>query len=111
MDIAQYGMLIGKGGRALHEVAATLRENFIDELMSEGHQEQASRLQTPLSEGYPQEDFHTLSLIASLPSEIFMESAPDMQPRKYGDGDPRARFILRGARSSHWDVAELYDRK
>jgi hypothetical protein len=40
-----------------------------------------------------------------------------MQPRKYGEGDPRARFILRdifdgeGARSSHWDVAELYNRK
>ncbi len=38
-----------------------------------------------------------------------------MQPRKYGNGTPKTRFILKeildvaGDRSNHWDVAALYD--
>ena len=69
------------------------------------------------SEGYPEEqDFTTLAHIASVPFEITIESAPNMQPLKYGDGDPRARFILKeisdgaGHRTTHWDEAALYDR-
>ena len=118
VDMADNGMLIGQGSRALNEAAARLRANLIDTLMSEGQHEQASRLSRPGSDGYPQEeDFATLARIASLPFEIIIESAPAMQALKYGDGDPRARFILRdildtdGHRSSHWDVVELYDRK
>ena len=69
------------------------------------------------SEGYPEEDdFATLARIASIAFEIAIESAPAMHPLKYGNGDPRARFILRevsdgaGHRSSHWDVDAVYDR-
>ena len=118
VDVAENGMLLGKGSGPLYEAAAQLRNNLIDTLLSEGHHEQARRLSMPGAEGYAEEeDFPTLSRIASLPFEIVIESAPAMEPRKYGDGDPRARFILRdildneGHRSSHWDVAELYDRK
>ena len=118
VDIADNGMLLGEGSGAIYEAAAMLRENLIDTLRAEGYLEQASRLSMPGAAGYAQEeDFPILARISLLTFEIVIESAPAMEPRKYGDGDPRARFILRdisdidGHRSSHWDVAELYDRK
>ena len=117
VDIADNGMLLGEGSGAIYEAAAMLRENLIDTLRAEGYLEQASRLSMPGAAGYAaEEDFPILARISSLTFEIVIESAPAMEPRKYGDGDPRARFILRdisdnsGHRSSHWDVAELYGR-
>ena len=118
VDIGTNAMPLGEGSGTLFQAAATLRGKLIATLISEGRHEQARRLSNPGAVGYAEEeDFPTLARIASLSFEIVIESAPHMQPRKYGDGDPRARFILRdildieGHRSSHWDVAELYDRK
>ena len=113
----QNGMLIGAGSKELYQAAAELRRELIDACVSAGHHEEASRLMKPGCEGYPgEEDFAMLSRIASVPFEIVIETAPKMQPIKYGDGDSRARFILRlisddaGHRSAHWDVETLYDR-
>ena len=87
-------MPLGEGSGSLFQAAAALRGKLIATLISEGRHEQARRLSNPGSEGYAEEeDFPTLARIASLSFEIVIESAPHMQPRKYGDGDPRARFI------------------
>ena len=114
---ADNGMLVGAGSDVLYQAAAKLRQELIDAVMSDGRFERATRLMKMGSEGYPEEeDLATLAHIASVPFEIVIESAPNMQPLKYGNGDPRARFILReisdgaGHRTSHWDVAAVYDR-
>ena len=111
---ADNGMLVGAGSDALYQAAAELRQQLIDAVVSDGQRE---RLMKMGSEGYPgEEDFATLAHIASVPFEIVIESAPNMQPLKYGNGDPRARFILReisdgaGHRTSHWDVDAVYGR-
>ena len=57
-----------------------------------------------------------MTRIASVPFEVVIERAPNMLPIKYGDGDPKARFIFKeisdaaGHRSAHWDVDAVYDR-
>jgi len=115
---ADNGMLVGAGSDALYQAAAELRQQLIDAVTSDGRIDRATHLMKIGSEGYPEEeDFATLAHIASVPFEIVIESAPNMQPLKYCDGDPRARFILReisdgaGHISSHWDVDAVYDRR
>jgi len=111
------GMLVGAGSDMLYQAAAKLRQELIDAVTSDGRIEQATRLMKSGSDGYPEEDdFATLARVADIAFEIVIESAPNMQPLKYGNGNPRARFILRdisdgaGHRSSHWDVDAVYDR-
>ena len=117
VDATENGMLIGAGSEKLFQAAADLRQELIDAAMARGRIEQATRLMKSGSEGYPEEeDFPLLACISSLPFEIVIEAAPAMEPMKYGDGEPRARFILRdildgaGHRSSHWDVDAVYAR-
>jgi len=95
---------------------AELQRELVAACVSSGLHERANRLSKPGSEGYPEEeDFAMLARIASIPFEIIIDSAPNMQPIKYGDGSPRARFILKlisddaGHQSAHWDVDALYD--
>ena len=114
--MAQNGMLIGAGSKELYHAAAELQRELIAACVSSGLHERANRLSKPGSEGYPEEeDFAMLARIASVPFEIIIDSAPNMQPIKYGDGSPRARFILKlisddaGHQSAHWDVDALYD--
>jgi len=113
---AQNGMLIGAGSKELYHAAAELQRELVAACVSSGLHERANRLSKPGSEGYPEEeDFAMLARIASVPFEIIIDSAPNMQPIKYGDGSPRARFILKlisddaGHQSAHWDVDALYD--
>jgi len=113
---AQNGMLIGAGSKEIYDAAAELRREMIDACVSAGLHDQANRLRKTGNEGYPEEeDFAMLAGIASVPFEIIIEAAPNMQPIKYGDGNPRARFILKlisddaGHQSAHWDVDALYD--
>ena len=117
VDMADNGMLIGAGSDLLYQAAAALRQDLIESVRSRGLLEQADRLMKPGAEGYPEEeDFPMLAHISSLTFEIVIETAPAMEPRKYGDGDPRARFILReisdgaGHLTSHWDVDAVYER-
>ena len=117
VDMADNGMLIGAGSDLLCQAAATLRQELIETARSHGLLEQADRLMKSGAEGYPEEeDFPMLASISSVTFEVVIETAPAMEPRKYGDGDPRARFILRsisdgaGHRTAHWDVDAVCDR-
>jgi len=117
VDMADNGMLIGAGSDSLYQAAAALRQDLIESMKSHGLLEQAARLMIPGAEGYPEEeDFPMLASISSVTFEVVIETAPAMEPRKYGDGEPEARFILRdvsdaaGHRTAHWDVDAVYGR-
>ena len=95
--------------------AEDLRQRIIAKFYSVGASDQGDRLGQSGSAGYPQEeDFAMISQVTKLPFEIIIESAPAMQPLRYGEGDAVARFVLReifdgaGAVSMHWDVAEIF---